>query len=254
MARATIESTIANVRRMMATDGRELPLGHRLRVPRPEPVVPTAGQICQLYQTLPKAAWPLRPWVSTGDWWHALLAVACWTGFRRSDLARLAWKDIGPDTICLTSGKTGHRHQIPVTPLVTRHLEPLLGGALTVFDMPRSTSYRACYRELHKASARACIPPVTLQQLRRFSITMWSAANAEAGRIIHGCSLGVMSHYVDPYQILRSAAHLVDLPQCFLSAHEKEQSARMEAELLDRWRRASPDQRRVMLDVSRLTG
>lgn len=53
------------------------------------------------------------------------------------------------------------------------------------------------------------------KHVRQRALTEWSRADAMAGRIIHGCGLGVLDHYVDPLSILENAQHRVRLPVSF---------------------------------------
>ena len=62
---------------------------------------------------------------------------------------------------------------------------------------------------------RAGVARWTPKQLRQRSITEWTRANATAGQLIHGCGIGVLSHYLDPLSVLESAAPQVRLPACF---------------------------------------
>ncbi len=52
-------------------------------------------------------------------------------------------------------------------------------------------------------------------QLRQRAVTEWTRANATAGKIVHGCGLGILNHYIEPLTVLESAASRVRLPQCF---------------------------------------
>jgi len=252
-SRRTIESTISDVIYVARRHGIELKPGRRLRIPRPQPSVPSLGSIARVYLTTESATYPRRSWASPAAWWRCLLVVALWCGFRRGDLARLSWDDIGPWSMELRASKTGKLHRIPLTSTVQRHLAQLdhLGHPLRIFDLPRSTSFRAFGDQLARLCLAARVPALTLQGIRRASITMWSSVNAEAGRIIHGCHLGIMAHYLDPLAILQAAAPLVQLPDVMLTREERRRSARNRRELIDLYARAGADGQRIILEVAR---
>jgi len=252
-SRRTIESTVSDVIYVARRHGIQLQPGRRLRIPSPQPSVPSLGSIARVYLAAGSATYPRRSWATPAAWWRCLLVVALWCGFRRGDLARLAWDDIGPWSMELRASKTGKLHRIPLTATVRRHLAELdhLGHPLRIFDMPRSTSFRAMGDQLQRLCLAARVPPLTLQAIRRASITMWASVNAEAGRIIHGCHLGVMAHYLDPLAVLQSAAPLVQLPDVMLSREERRRSAKNRQELLDLYARAGVDGRRIILEVAR---
>jgi hypothetical protein len=99
--------------------------------------------------------------------------------------------------------------------------------------------------------ARLARPCLTLQQLRRASITLWMQAHPEAGRIVHGCGLGVLRHYLDPWTILVSAAPRFTLPVVCLSPQERSATRRARNELIECFDRAGREQQRLILDVAR---
>lgn len=255
----TIESTVSDLAYLCRRHDSPVLPGRRLRVPPPQPEVPNAEEVSAVYLHADSATWPPRRPYAAADWWRALLVVAVWTGLRRGDLARLSWRDIGETCITVRAGKTGRLQRFPLTPLITRHLLQLscrrTGSSGLVFEFPASSSFRACYDQLARLSALAGVrPPLTLQALRRLSICLWSAANAEAGRIVHGCGLGVMRHYLDPLALLRAVGPSVRLPEAFLSPEERETAAVNRVELLARFDAASPLDRGLILGVARVVG
>lgn len=215
----TIESTIWEVCHLAHLAGYQVDPGRRLRRPAPHPRVPCLESIGLIYAAAGTATWPRRCWVSPEAWWRCLLVVDLWTGWRRSDLAGLIWWDVEADRLAITACKTGSRHEVPMTETVRRHLDRLgdQGHPERVFDLPRSSSYRACHDQLARLCRAADVRCVTFQEVRRLAVSNWTSVNAEAGRIIHGCGLGVMRHYLDPLAILRQVAPLVRLPAEFLT-------------------------------------
>lgn len=249
----TVESTIWEVVHLAKLIGYTIDTGQRLRRPPPQPRVPSLGVIGRLYLAAESATWPRRSWASPGAWWRCLLVVALWTGWRRSDLARLTWADVEDDRLVIRAQKTGIVHQIPMSRTVRRHLDITRRDVhrATVFDLPASTSYRACHDQLARLAKAAGCPVVTLQQLRQAAITNWSATNAEAGRIVHGCGLGVMRHYLDAFAVLEAAAPLVRLPDVFLTDEERASETKHRQELLDLYARAGRHQKRLILGIAR---
>jgi integrase len=244
----TIESTVWEVCHLAQLAGYALDPGRKLRRPPPQPRVPSLGTIGRLYLVADQATWPKRSWATCGDWWRCLLVVAVWTGWRRSDLARLAWADVEDDRLVIRAKKTGITHQIPMTPTVRRHLDLLAGHSGPVFAMTRS--HKQLDDQFTRLASAAGVPPVTLQQIRRLAITNWSSVNAEAGRIVHGCGLGILRHYLDPLAVLQAAAPLVRLPEVFLSDEELDAETRHRQELLDCYARAGRTQRDLILGVA----
>jgi integrase len=246
----TIESTVWEVCHLAKLAGYQLDAGRKLRRPPPQPRVPSLGVVGRLYLVADQSTWPKRSWATCGDWWRCLLVVATWTGWRRSDLARLTWADVEDDRLTVRAKKTGITHQIPMTPTVRRHLDLLAGHSGPVFAMTHS--HKQLDDQFTRLATAAGVPPVTLQQLRRLAITNWSSVNAEAGRIVHGCGIGVMRHYLDPLAVLAAAAPLVRLPEVFLSEEERDAEQQHRQELLDCYARAGRTGRRTMLEVARI--
>lgn len=247
----TITDVITTARRAV---GVTLEPGRRLRKPPPRPRPPSHGAIARLYLAADRATWPRRDWCEPGDWWRALLTVALWTGFRRGDLRDLTWDEIDAEEMVIRTdaNKTGRRHDLPLMSTVQRHLMAIYQPDRDlVFGFPTSTNFSSFRIQFRKLAATAKVKPVTLKQLRQASITMWSSVNAEAGRIVHGCHLGVLSHYIDPLQILRATAPMVQLPEVILTDEERESDSRHRQELLDLYARAGTRQRKLILDVAR---
>lgn len=249
----TIESTISDVRYVAGHLGIQLPPGRRLRIPAPCPTVPSLDTIGRLYEAADTAVWPRRLWCDRGDWWRCLVLVVLWTGLRRGDLVKLKWADIGVDDIRLEAGKTKRVHHIPLVPTVSRHLAAIRPPreADRVFELPRSNSFRAFARQLDALATAASVPRVTLQQIRRTSITLWTSVNAEAGRLIHGCGLGVMAHYLDPLAVLRATAQRINLPDAMWTDLERLTCRQHRQELLALYSRTDPTDRETLLQVAR---
>jgi hypothetical protein len=177
--------------------------------------------------------------------------VCCWTGLRRGDVQRLTWDAIGSDRITVTARKTGSTHEIPLSRTIERHLESIRGGPDRIFDLPKSNSFKRWRAEMHQIAEIPGIPPITWKQMRQFAITTWTTANPEAGRIVHGCGMGVLDHYVDRFRVLEDAEPLVQLPAAFLSPQERSAWFRAREELIRLLSRANPTDRKLLLQIAR---
>lgn len=196
----TIEKTVTDVLTVRASLGHTLAPGKRLRRSAPEPRPASFATI--------NAIWPLSP-----HWFRRWLVLTYWTAARCEDSLRIFRTVTSQtETIRLKAEKTSHYHVWPVprwidTWLAVPSEHPLNGVSLHFTNVLRDWLTNLC--------KLAAVERITPQQLRQRSITEWSRANATAGAIVHGCGLGVLSHYLDPLQILESAAPRVRLPECF---------------------------------------
>ena len=196
----TIESSVSDLISVVHhATGQRLPAGHRLRLTRPDPQPVSASTI--------EAIWP-----HCCDWLRDWIALTWWTAMRLADgmdtQRRLATIS---DVIRTTAGKTGRQHAWPVP----SWLSSLWTGSRPPWQ--RSTDFwRKTLRDaISHVCDRAGVSRWTPKQLRQRSITEWTRANATAGQLIHGCGIGVLSHYLDPLAVLESAAPQVRLPACF---------------------------------------
>lgn len=79
--------------------------------------------------------------------------------------------------------------------------------------------------------------------------------NPEAARILHGCGKkDVMRHYLSPRKILEDAAGKVRLPQEMLPPDQRSQAEQEEEEMLNRFRQAAPEQKELLIKISRQLG
>ena len=196
----TIEKTVTDVLTVNSSQGKTLSPGKRLRRPAPEPKPAPLATV--------NAIWEVSP-----HWFRRWLVLTYWTAARCEDSLRI-FRTVTSQTevIRLRADKTGRNHVWPVLPWLQEWLmlpsaHPLNGVSLHFTNVLRDGLTLLC--------EQAGVERITPQQLRQRSITEWSRANATAGAIVHGCGLGVLSHYLDPLQILESAAPRVRLPECF---------------------------------------
>ncbi len=252
---ATIESVVAAIRVVAEHAGHVIPLGSHLTIPRPSPDVPRLDRIGAIYRSAKLAQWPTsiaahrRP-----AWWRSFIVLGCWTGLRLSDLRRLDWSAIDQHHITWRASKTKRHGRpvlvIPFVPMVRRHVEILRAMKLeTVLGL--TCCYKQLRRELQRFAADSGVRYVSPRGLRRFAITQWSKADSMAGRIIHGQGLGVMEHYLPVADYLEAVAPRVQMPVEFLSPKEQLALANNEQWILERYRKATDEDRKLLEDLLR---
>lgn len=244
LAHATIESAISDVLTVIRhVVGSAPDPGCRLVRRRPRVSLPvTVAEYGRLYEYVDRLRFPCvarnRDVTDTADYWRAWLVVAYWTGLRISDLLRLEWEDVESDRITRTANKTGVLHEWPLVPVVRRHLDLIRRSRGRVF--PTTLANLSRYREALAALCRwAGVSRVTPKHVRQLSITSWSRVNPMAGSVVHGCGLGVrvLGHYVDPWQVVTTAAPGVEIPAAWLLPGEQSAQAAAETQLVDGFRR-----------------
>lgn len=227
----TIESSIGNLLTLIhATTGRRIEAGKRLRLKRPQPSPVANSQIEAVYAIAPQ--W-LRGWI----------ALTTWTGLRVGDGVRILWEIGGTDpgpVLRIRASKTWKEHVFPM-PLWLREI-------LKCSPFPREycmeNTKKFVRAQISVLCAEAGVPAWTPKHLRQRAVTEWTAANATAGAILHGCGLGVMHHYLDPLTVLESAANRVKLPECFGVKRPNEDS------LIDAFRRLDPAAQSMLAAMS----
>lgn len=211
----TVEDTISDVRTLIAREfgtapGRGRSLRKRTQVKR----VPTLDELGRAWKAAgslndvwPTAWVPALRKVESSAFWRAWLVVSYWTGLRLGDLMELRWRDVGEDRITTTSSKTGKLHSFPMIDRLQESLNPIRTSDERVFPVP-AWGHNRIRRELRRLD-----PNLTPQALRRLSITEWTVADPEAGRIVHGTSLDVVNrHYLDGLRVLERASTRVSWP------------------------------------------
>lgn len=206
----SIEGSVSDVLlAVRVATGRKVDAGKRLNKTRPSPQPTSLATVAAVYEHCP--AW-VRQW----------LAISFATCLRLEDSLRLQ-KQLPTkrcEVLTWQASKTGHQHAYPVSPWLQRHL-------LMHVVVPNGKTYchlQDCLRAaLTVASEAAGVPRVLPKRIRQRALTEWSRADAMAGRIIHGCGLGVLDFYVDPLTVLEAAEHKVRLPDCFATDEERQQ-------------------------------
>ena len=228
LSRRTIEETVRDVGRIADAED----LGRSLRGWKSAGCreVPSIDVLSTAYQAADAAQWPNGPNMRTpslmrvdaADWWRAFLVFAFFTGLRLRDLRTVTWSEW--DRGRWEASKTSKVHQFPECQIVDRHLQPLrVSGSARIFDVSKSQE-RLLRRELKRLS---CDRIDGSQAIRRCSITSWSIASPDAGRLIHGVDLGVIRHYLDVRRVLAAALPRLQWPAAFLSEAERDQKAQV---------------------------
>lgn len=200
LAPDTIEKTVTDVITVAKHDGKTLNAGRRLRRPAPEPKPASLSTIEAI-------------WEQAQQWFRRWIVLTYWTGARCEDSLRVyRTTNSKTEVIRLKADKTGRNHCWPAPQWLQAWLPVPASHPLNGVSLHFTNVVRDCLTVLCE---QAGVERITPQQLRQRSITEWSRANATAGAIVHGCGLGVLSHYLDPLQILESAAPRVRLPECF---------------------------------------
>lgn len=223
LSHVTIEKTVTDVCTVVkAMLGKTLEPGKRLRQSRPQPQPVPIESVDAVFRIA--VPW-LRQW----------LVLTYWTGLRLQDAiaAQIRLPATG-SVLQWKASKTGHSHQYPLPEWIRPHLQvrQSLGAAYS-----RHWLQSLVYQHLSAACEAAKVPRFTPQQIRQRSITEWSRANATAGRLIHGCGIGVLSHYIDPLSVLESAAARVRVPSCMLGVCKQVDT---EGTLIDNFRKLDP--------------
>lgn len=223
LSRRTIEETVGDIARLYGVED----VGQRLRrwktaSCRP---VPSTELLSSAYDNAASAEWPVSPrsrtpqlnLVSNEEWWRAFLVFAFFTGMRLRDLRSITWQDW--DRARWQASKTGKVHHYPECAIVARHLRPLrTRRSPRIFAFSKSQE-RFVRRELKFISGSELLTP---QAIRRCSITQWTIAGDQAGKLIHGIALGVMTSYLDVQRILAASLPRLTWPAAFLLSRERD--------------------------------
>ena len=199
MAPETVENTITDVLTLVRyATGADLKRGQRLRRKRPHPNPPPVDNLSAAHEVAPL-------------WLKQYLEIAYWTGLRPSDAIDLQ-REIPSGglqkEIRWVASKTGIPHVFPpATFRMTEAPELPYTGSQNDIKRLRAAIDLTC--------EEAKISRFTPKKIRQAAVTEWSKANGQAGAILHGSGLGILSHYVDPLGVLQSAARRVRIPESF---------------------------------------
>lgn len=259
----TIESTINDVRAIL----RSLPeslrvklpgLGKRLRTVNTNGVAPKLEAMGRMYAACTDPLYPNR-WcqVKLTDEQRValvrgLLVVSYTLGPRLWDLLHLEWVQFGEDTVSYRAAKTGKLQEIPLHPVLKRHLMMMPRVGERLFGPIVWNSRHRLRRTLVQLSRDAGVPAVTPQQIRRLAGTEYEKAHGGAGRLLlgHGWPTRATSFYIDELDVLREASRKLRLPQEWLTPEEREQWKLEQQQLSDAYRRMSVEGKKALLQVA----
>ncbi|MCA9036421.1 MAG: hypothetical protein KDA91_14900 [Planctomycetaceae bacterium] len=194
----TIEKTITDVITVLSANGIQLSPGRRLRRNLADRNPVPIAAIDQV-------------WPHCDPWLQQWIVLSYWTATRLADSIRLQLKLNGETTLHLTANKTGHCHRWPVPMWLGPWLQPMALPFWKSNDNAQDIVRTAITAACNAAGCERWQP----KELRQRALTAWSQADGQAGRIVHGCGLGVLAHYLDPAEVLAAHAHKVRLPSCF---------------------------------------
>ena len=189
---------------------------------------PTLGELGRLYEMVDVIEWPVQRWrsrssgiaPSTPQWWRSLLCTLLLTAFRRQDALTLKWSEILDDRIRRVMAKVGTRIEIPIHPVLRRHLDALPRVDDFVFGHYTSNVQVNLWQKRLWESAGT--QPITFQSIRRLSGQVWERSRARAGTCILGHSLrGSDANYLSPYEVLQSAMPHVEIPEAMREPNVK---------------------------------
>lgn len=256
----TIEDTINDVLLLVRSTGRDISPGRRLKSHRKAPVVPALDSFAAAYGQASVTSWPINsmsrsPEVFDGltnaDIWRAFLVVGYWTGLRLDDLCQLEWSHVKADRIERNANKTGKAHCFPMSPIVAYHLDRIRQDeSPNVFPFAKWSKARI-RRELRAMCDAAGVEHLTPQMIRRLAITQWACASPEAGRIVHGERLGVLSYYYDQHRILNEAGSRFEWPDVMRRAAGLSVDVETREEALKMLRHMSVDRVRDLIQIGK---
>lgn len=253
---ATIEAVIYTVRRIVNfSNDQNIPLGRKLFVPKPSPDVPRMETIDAIYRKVSATKWPRKLNAHQRcDWWRAYIVLTCWTGFRISDVSKLEWVHFESDCVRLCAKKTVRYRRpdlaVPMTFTLRRHVNQIKGlFGDRVFGITKCL--RQLRDELERIADAAKVPYVPPHGFRRFAVNVWTDADPLAGQLIQGCRLGAMDNYLDVLRHLSRVSSRVEMPDAFYTPAEIARRQDDELSLLQAYRAAKADEKRLLLDLAR---
>lgn len=231
----TIKGTTKDVRTLAIAHGCEVKLKTHSKPQRPMPNPVSLSDLDAIYPHLKPCS---KQW----------LVLSFWTAVRLADA--INWQieglDVKAETLRRRASKTGHAQVWPFPAWLRPHLHPIPLYYGTSGDWS-SAMLRA---DLETASLAGNVKRVTPKRVRQAALLSWSQSSAMAGSIVHGSGLSILDHYLDPLQILESAAPRVKLPTCFGAGEPSDDEAMTAA-----YRRLDPQARKMISDMAlRLAG
>lgn len=231
----TVEKTITDVMTAAKLCGVTVARGRRVRRPCPEPQPAPIESIDSM-------------WPHLATWSRQLVALGYWTGLRLNDaIGAHLTGDFSGDVFRWQAHKTGKAHLWPVPAWLRDIMSAKVSPPYRAATDHAQVIVRAEFERCCKLAKIDRLNPI---QLRQRAVTEWTRANATAGKIVHGCGLGVLNHYIEPLSVLESAAPRVRLPKCFGAVDQTGEES-----LLCNFRRLDPAaQGLVSMTAERLVG
>lgn len=224
----TIKGTLKDIRTLIRSRGGNVAID-RMKKPEPNPQpVPL---------TTIDALWP-----HLAGWSRQWLALSFWTGLRLADSIRMQ-RELTDSRLEWVAKKTQHRHKWPVMPW----LVPLLQKQRLPYSSTDDWSKVIVRAELDRVCVLASVARIQPSQIRDTGLRAWCRADFHAGKVLHGCGLGVIGHYVDVLDILEPVAPRVRVPAAMRGSDTTESA---EQELLTHFRRLDPAAQVLITDTA----
>lgn len=222
----TIRGTLKDIRTLIRASGGNVSID-RIKKPEPNPQPVTLATI--------DAIWP-----HLAGWSRQWLALSYWTGLRLADSIRMQ-RQLTGDRLEWLAHKTKHRHKWPLMPW----LVPLLQQQRLPYSLTDDWSKVIVRAELDRVCLLAGVDRMQPSQIRDTGLRAWVRADFHAGKVLHGCGLGVIGHYVDVLDILEPVAPRVQLPKCFGASPETAEQA-----MLANFRRMDHSAQQIVVSMS----
>jgi hypothetical protein len=218
LAAWTIKGTLKDLRTLIRSRGADVSID-RIKKPEPNPQPVTFATIDLL-------------WPHLAGWSRQWLALSYWTGLRLADSIRMQ-RELTDSRLEWVARKTKHRHKWPVMPWMV----PLLQPQALPYSNTDDWSKVIVRAELDRACVLAGVDRMQPSQIRDTGLRAWVRADFHAGKVLHGCGLGVIGHYVDVLDILEPVAPRVRVPDSMRGNCNGEDT---ETTLLANFRRMDP--------------
>lgn len=220
----SIKGGLKDLRTLIRAAGRDVKIA---KIPDPEPN-PQPVPLNDI-----NAVWPYL-----AAWSRQWIVIAFWTALRFADTVRMQ-RVVEPDKLEWKASKTGRRHRWPVPEWLKAHL----GKVPLPYTKSEDWSEVIVRAELERACKLAGVPRFLPNNVRDSSLREWVRADFNVGKVVHGCRLGVIGHYVDILDIIGPVAPRVRLPECFGVPTDKQP----EAELVESFRMLDPQAKDLVL-------
>lgn len=226
LAAWTIRGTLKDIRTLIRWAGGSVSID-RIKKPEPNP-----QPVCM--ETI-DAIWP-----HLADWSRQWLVLSYWTGLRLADSIRMQ-RELKDSKLEWVANKTKHRHKWPVMPW----LKPILQVQPLPYSSTDDWSKVIVRAELERVCTSAGVERIQPSQIRDTGLRAWVRADFHAGKVLHGCGLGVIGHYVDVLDILEPVAPRVQLPKSFGASLES-----AEETVLSHFRRMDQSAQQIVVSMS----